>query len=66
MRSNINNTKFAVVGTLCWQKIKNNVFFFLKKDRVGMEAAKAVQNCKHGFKASACKSYRILRSFVTL
>lgn len=54
MRSNINNTKFAVVGTLCRQK--KTMFSQKKKARVERKAAKAVQNCKHRFTASARKS----------
>ncbi len=58
IRYNINNTEFAVAGTLCRQNNNNrNNAFTNKEDRdrekEWREAAKAVQHCKHEFKAPA-------------
>ncbi len=57
IRYNINNTEFAVAGTLCRQNNNNRNHAFTKKktetEKERREAAKAVQHCKHEFKAPA-------------
>ncbi len=68
IRSNINYTKFAVVGTLCRQKKKKIIIIMSKKKTERKSEGrllKAVQHCKHEFKAPASQqvNHRIFSSF---
>ncbi len=53
IRSNINNTKFAVVGTLCRQKKKLCKEGRDRERKTEGRLLKTVQHCKHEFKTPA-------------